>query len=369
MDALLDDWRDFARTQLAATRVYSGEELENSARQLLEAVAADMRTEQTPAHRMERSRGERDCATPEIREYGKLHAAVRFDQGLTVEQLAAEYRALRASVLRHWAVETRHGKRDMRDIVRFNEGIDECLTESMAWYGRRMNEARALFLAALGHDLRNPLSAVLMSAQAILRNDQLDPNVARAADVVLHSSERMRGMLDDLLDFTTTRLGGRMQMRMTHGALDEALRYAVDELRAIHPEAQIFFECNGTLEGDWDAGRIAQLASNLVGNAIQYGDPGKPITVAARETPTEVILTVHNECEPIGADMLEKVFDPLTRGVAHKVEKPDGSHSVGLGLYIAREITEAHGGTIQVSSTAERGTTFTVRLLRASQLP
>ena len=362
MDALLDDWRDFARTQLRQTRVFSEAELENSARKLLQAVANDMRTAQSGNEQKERSRGERSGATPAIRQLGHRHAAVRFEQGLNVDQLAAEYRALRATVLRHWQEELRDGAREVDDVVRFNESIDECLTESMAWYGSRMEEARRLFLAALGHDLRSPLSAVIMSAEAMLRHHELDPRTLRAAEIVRNSGHRMKRMLNDLLDFTSTRLGGRMSIERTDVALQETLKQTVDELSAVHPEVELRFDCRGTLEGHWDPHRLSQVAANLIGNAIQYGEPGKPITVVAEEHPAEVALTVHNEGAPIAVEMRERIFEPFNRGMAREEDQPGGQGSLGLGLYISKQIVEAHGGRIVLDSSAENGTTFCVRL-------
>ena len=131
------------------------------------------------------------------------------------------------------------------------------------------------------------------------------------------------------------------------------------EIRAGQPDAVLRLQVSGDLRGEWDADRLEQVVSNLVANAIQHGN-GTPITLIGQEHGTSVTLAVHNEGPPIPAEVLPYVFEPLARG---RVE--GGSHSIGLGLFIARAIVSAHSGHIQVSSSTDTGTTFTITLPKA----
>ena len=170
-------------------------------------------------------------------------------------------------------------------------------------------------------------------------------------------------MLADLTDFTRTRLGTRLPIRRSRLEFGALLRQTIDELDAAYPATDFDYDCAGDLWGEWDASRLAQLLSNLVGNAIQHGDVDKPIRVSARAEGEDVVLAVHNEGPPIAPEMIGKVFDPLMRGLA-QTERGRRLGSLGLGLYISDEIAKAHYGGIDVVSSREGGTTFTVRLPR-----
>ena len=169
-------------------------------------------------------------------------------------------------------------------------------------------------------------------------------------------------MISDLLDLTRARLAGAIPI--TRGRTD--LQQVCEERDAGgsdgHPDAVLRLETSGNLVGDWDADRLAQVVSNLLGNAIQHGG-GTPVTVTAREDGDAVTLAVHNGGAPIPPEAMPLIFEPLARGQA---ENTHGLDSIGLGLFIARAIVSAHGGDIHVSSSSEDGTTFTVRLPKAA---
>ncbi len=298
--------------------------------------------------------------------YAQHHAGERFAQGFTLNQLMAEYRALRASVMHRWASHrdaARHGQ-DIGDLVQFNEAVDEALFESAVWYGERLANARDLFVGALGHDLRNPLGAIAMSAQLLLRDENLGLESTKAAVRVHNSAARMRKMIDDLLDFTRVRLGHRLPIDATRGSLGPVFSQTVDELIAYHPTATVEYSCEGNLEGDWDIGRLGQALSNLVGNAIQHGEPRTPVTVLARGETDAVVVTVHNHGPAIAPELRDRLFDPLTRGVVREAERRIRQEGLGLGLFIADHIVRAHGGRIDIESTDKAGTTFRVTLPR-----
>lgn len=366
-DALALEWQEYARTLLPAAAAMSDEELRDSAAELLRAVASDMDSPQSSTDQQAKSRGRRPGNSPRISAYARRHAATRLDQGFTLDQVASEYRALRASVLRQWLEGTRPASPDVQDLMRFNEAIDEALTESLAWYGDRIAHARELFLGALGHDLRTPLGAILVSAELLFRDESLGTSSTKAAVRIFNSANRMRNMITDLLDFTRTRLGVRLPIEKSWSSLGPLFRQTVEELLSLHPDRRIDYDAQGDLSGHWDVSRLQQMLSNLAGNAIQHGEAGTPVTVLARGEEAAVIVTVHNEGPPIAAAMLDKIFDPLMRGVVKEAERRNHQTSLGLGLYICREIAQAHGGDISVSSSREGGTTFTVKLPRTSK--
>jgi signal transduction histidine kinase len=218
-----------------------------------------------------------------------------------------------------------------------------------------MNRTRDQFVAVLGHDLRSPLSAIFMTAGLLARGGDVD----RAAAQILRSGERMARMVDDLLDLTRTRMGSGIPITPLHMDLEALCEGLLSEFQVIHPDRKLEFHSEGDLRGKWDEGRIGQVLSNLVGNALQHGDPGKPIGVTARADARGVVLEVHNEGVPIPPALLANIFEPMVsharQGEAMKTT------SLGLGLHIAREVVLAHGGTLVVTSDLE-GTTFTVHL-------
>lgn len=364
LEPLVRDWEQHASSVLPAYRDFSREELRDSAVQMLQAVADDMDLEQSEAQQMAKSRGLRPSNSPYITTYAHLHAKTRLAQGLALEHVFSEFRALRATVLRHWAAESEADRHALQDVVRFSEAIDEASLESLVWYGARVNSARDLFLGVLTHDLRTPLNAILMSAQVLLRDESLSVESTKAAVHLLNSGERMRSMIEDLLDFTRTRLGNRLPLHPVPCQLAPVVRLTAEEAMASRPAARVLHDCETELSGEWDSGRLSQMLSNLIVNAVQHGEPGKPVTVLARAEGEHAVITVHNEGRVIPPEIIASIFDPLMRGATGDGEASDPQQGLGLGLYISKQIAEAHGGRIEVASSPENGTTFTASLPR-----
>jgi signal transduction histidine kinase len=361
LDSLAKEWEGFARTQLPAARGLTAEELEDSARELLQALADDMDSPQSEEEQAAKSQGSRPGNAPSIVSYAHRHAATRLAQDFTVEQMSSEYRALRATVLRGWCAEAHPEPSDIQSVIRFSESVDEAWLESMAWYGERVNQARNLFIGALGHDLRTPLGAITMSAQLLMRDLTLSGTSMKAAVRTFNSASRMRRMIEDLLDFTRVRLG-RLPIGLKPCSLAIVFRQTVEELSAAHPDSEIRYSCDGDLYGEWDDQRMSQVLSNLVSNAVQHANPMTPVTVAVHGTDDGVMVTVHNQGPPIAQEVQKKIFDPLMRRIAQEGERRGHEGGLGLGLFICDEIVRAHGGHIDVSSSQEAGTTFIVVL-------
>jgi signal transduction histidine kinase len=363
IESILSEWERFARTILPAAKGLSVDSLRDHAREMLITIAHDMQIAQSAIEQHTKSEGRRARREPSEDSAAQTHAGQRVGVGFTLNDLVSEYRALRASVIRLWTEEMRQADRsNLDELTRFNEAIDEALCESIARYTSRIERARDLLLGALGHDLRNPLGAVLQSAHVLMRTETLGAQQTQAAVRILNSGTRMKGMISDLLDFASTRLGA--QLPLTRAALNmgDACRASAEEICAFHPDRIVEVECQGELSGHWDGNRVAQMLSNLLGNAVKHGSATGPIRISAAGSATEVRIEVHNEGPPIPMEKRRNIFEPLTRGAAHDSSPPDTNRSVGLGLYIACEIAKAHGGTLELARSDEESTVFVVSL-------
>ena len=215
-----------------------------------------------------------------------------------------------------------------------------------------------MFVGMLGHDLRNPLNAVSMTARLLKRKGGAE---AKAVDRILSSADRMSNMVAQLLDLTRSRLAGGITIDKRPIRLGEIVNEAVDELRLVHPQRSIRCDVRGDDRTLGDQGRLAQVVSNLVGNAVEHGDPAQPVTVALSVSGDRLVLVVQNAGPPIPPELLRVIFDPFRRTTA----RGELAKGLGLGLFISQQIVLAHGGDIDVRSNTEDGTVFTVSLARA----
>ena len=365
LEALLEEWDAFARTVLPRNKAMSADKLRDHAREMLVAIASDMQTRQSPTEQKLKSEGGRPRAASNDQSPAELHTLHRLAEGFSLDEVVSEYRALRASVIRLWTREIVEAKRPHLDeLTRFNEALDESLCEAVSRYTARMERGRDLLLGALGHDLRTPLGAVLYSAQFLLRSEHLESAHTKAAARIVNSGARMRSMISDLLDFASTKLGDTLPISPVSMDLGDSCRAVADEMEAFHPDRQVRVERHGDLSGRWDPGRVAQMLSNLLGNAIKHGSPDAPISVIATGVSGSVCIEVHNQGPPIAAEMWPNLFEPLTRGAMRDPIDAHLERSVGLGLYIACAIVKAHGGRLELARSDENGTTFAATLPR-----
>ncbi|MBK9088821.1 MAG: PAS domain S-box protein [Holophagales bacterium] len=221
---------------------------------------------------------------------------------------------------------------------------------------READRTRELFLGTLGHELRNPLNAIAVSVHTLKRRtpEATQPILAR----ILGSTDRMSRMIDQLLDFTRSRLGGGIPLQPTPGDFASICRAAADEIEVLYP-GRIRFSAEGDLSGRWDADRLHQVLANLLSNAFLYGAKGEPVGLTARGDGASVRVDVTNRGPAIAEDALSMIFDPFRRGPT-----ATGRSGQGLGLFIAHEIVLAHRGEISVRSDPVEGTTFSVKVPR-----
>jgi signal transduction histidine kinase len=354
-------WDEFAATVQHEGKALDQATLRDHAAEILHTIALDLAQPQSAAQQDAKGKGmapRGPASTP-----AETHADFRMVAGFAVDAMITEYRALRASVLKIWAKQgggTAPG--DLEDLTRFNEAIDQSIAESVARYTRQTKNATDLFIGILGHDIRNPLGTIVLSSEHLVRSGQL---TRAAAAPIVNAAVRIRGLIEEVLDFTRAQSEGVMPLQRAPGNLALQLGKIVQETQVRHPTRTVHLETEGDFDGEWDEGRMGQLLSNLLANALLYGARDSEVRVRMWADAQQVCFSVHNHGEPIPEAERERIFQPLERGMAQHLagerREPSG---LGLGLYICREIVRSHGGRLELASTAAEGTTFTVSLPR-----
>jgi len=354
------EWEKFAATLLPDEEL-SASILRDGIAAILQEITADMDRSQSAQEQQEKSEGAQE-SNPNIDNAAESHALARVRMGLSSRQLISEFRALRATVLRLWEESDQPvEKRDIYDITRFNEAIDQALSEAAVRYSEKIEQSRELFLGILAHDLRNPLGAISGFAELLVRAKTPERN-AEFATQILISAGRMSHMITDLIELTRVQLGAGITVTPFKSDLVKLCVNVINEMNALHPERVFKLDADESITGDWDAQKLEQVLSNLLGNAIQHGAASSVITVRARKKGDTIELQVHNEGPAVPKKLLPILFDRFVQGKAGFRADEGRSASLGLGLYIAKEIIVAHGGTLNVHSTDDEGTTFTAVL-------
>lgn len=362
IEPILQEWEDFARTMQPAHREMETAELRDHAEEMLRCIATDLDTAQCEAERQLKAKGRGPRAPGDSP--AEIHADTRLISGFTLEQLVAEYRSLRAGVLRLWMNRDKAvAVFDVEDINRFNEAIDQSLCESIARYSKKLQQAQDIFVGVIGHDLRAPLQSINLGAEFLMRTES-DPNLVQLGSRLFKSANRMGTILDNLVDFTKSRTGG-MQLHRRPADLAAIAEQVIDEFRFSNPNRTIRLEFSGTTTGQFDQSRIGQVLQNLISNALQYGAPGSDVVVTVAGDADKHTIRVHNQGKPIGKNEQQHIFDPLRRYTDENRSTPSSEKNLGLGLFIVKEIVSAHHGTIGVTSGPAEGTMFTVRLPHA----
>lgn len=362
IELILVEWEAFARSLLIGGQEMTSLALRDHATQILQAIALDIEESQTDLAQAYKSKGHVRIAEA-TRTAAQTHGALRYLAGFDLRQLAAEFRALRASVLRLWLQRGTADETSLYQMTRFNEAIDQALAESIGNYSDEVARSRDTFLAILGHDLRSPLSAVANSGLFLASPGVLPAGAALdAARRVTRGSAKMSSMIRDLLEYTRTRLGRAIPISRQATSMKHICALAFDEIRAVHPERVFKLETSGKLEGEFDSERLQQVLSNLLNNAVRHGTKEQPITLSAQGDSEKISVRVRNYGRRIPEDQLQVIFNPLVQIPQEQAD--EDVTSLGLGLYIAHEIVAMHGGTMVAESSEQDGTVFSAHLPR-----
>jgi signal transduction histidine kinase len=359
------EWEIFAATLLPQEE-FSKSILRDGIVEMLQEIVADMDSIQSAHQQQGKSQGD-----PKLNQHiegaAERHALARVKMGLSSRQLISEFRALRATVIRLWQKDgVEVDKVSLYDLTRFNEAVDQALSEAAARYSEKIERSRELFLGILGHDLRNPLGAIVGFSELQLRAKTPERNAYYASQALICAG-RMQHMITDLIELTRVRLGSGITISPTATSLRAICANAIEEMRGVYRQRIFQLNCEEELPGEWDEARISQVLSNLLGNAVQHGGAHDPVTITAKGDGRGVEIQVNNKGPAIAPDLLPKLFDCLVQGEASQRAEDDHSTSLGLGLFIAKEIILAHGGTIAVESRDYEGTTFVIRLPRGGR--
>lgn len=268
-----------------------------------------------------------------------------------MERRAEDGALLFTRVTMFQAAERRRYERELVD-ARAAADAASAMVKSQLELEQETAELREQFIAILGHDLRNPLASIVAAARMLRKEEQTD-RATKILDLMQGSVIRMSGLIDNVLDFARGQLGGGITLKRQVEDLEPILRQVIDELRSSHPDRaiEVSIEFDGPI--NCDSGRIGQLVSNLLGNALTHGTPDEPVRFSAATDEQRLELWIANGGAPISSDAMTGLFQPFFKGEAGTSQR-----GLGLGLHIASEIARAHGGTIMVSSDDEE-TRFT----------
>jgi signal transduction histidine kinase len=368
LDSIVDEWEAFARTLLPAARMMSDLALRDHCREILAAIVKDM---QKSARADDRSSAVRRAeAHPNASEtMAAAHGALRHAAGFDMVQLMSEFRALRSSVFTLWrrCESTSNAAPTIDETDRFNEAIDQALSESVERYTNNVAASRDMFLAVLGHDLRSPLQSIEMAGSLIASPELANVKQLETGRRVTRAAKIMDGLITDLLDFTRSRLGVGIPIERSECDLRRACEEALDVAKGSNPKREFTQEMSGDLRISADCSRLRQVLTNLLNNAVQHGDQESAVALRAWGEEEAIFLSVANFGKSIPFESMQSIFEPLVQVPATTSDLRNlPKTSLGLGLFIAREIVLGHDGTIDVQSSPESGTVFKIRLPRSS---
>jgi signal transduction histidine kinase/ActR/RegA family two-component response regulator len=377
MDALIADWEAFAADVSPDHVNLDRAALQDFAREMLTRVAEDIGDEQGRHEQQEKSRGERPDHAPGLTDSAQIHALQRFTRQFTQAQLLAEFRAMRASVTRRWRdAIAEPADAELNDIVRFNEAVDQLISESLATFDAHRDDERNrderdlrqrseqlherdrqkdLFLATLGHELRNPLAGIDLGIRALKEGTG---DRERLQELIEHEVHRLTVLTDDLLD--ASRIArDKVELEITEVDMNAVIEAAVQLFRGVVTDKQQTLDVtvpDAPVRLSGDAIRLRQVVENLLSNAIRYTPPEGHIHVTLAADDGGAVITVTDDGAGLAPADLEEIFEPFTQ------RDPDAG-GLGLGLPIARRLTELHGGALSVDSPGPgQGAVFRVSL-------
>ncbi|MEO5660175.1 MAG: HAMP domain-containing sensor histidine kinase, partial [Polaromonas sp.] len=311
MEKILAEWESFAKTLAQPGSEMTPLDLRDDAEGMLLAIADDIECSQSTKQEIQKSKGK---APEEKRKNSPAaaHGTARLASNFSLVQLSAEFRALRATVLRLWLHQVREMSDDtIYEMVRFNEAINQALAESIATFTTAAKETRDLFLAILGHDLRGPLATISMTGELLLRLPGAGEQVLLSGMRLNRSARHMNNMIRDLIEYSRTQLGRSIPVTCSLADLTDICQAAIENASATYPDCQFDFEADPDLEGSFDSDRLNQLFSNLFINAAQYGARGRPVIIRTHGEKDFVQVQVTNFGSSIPEASLQSMFKPM----------------------------------------------------------
>lgn len=305
--------------------------------------------------------------TPPLESPAARHGRARQQLGFTAAELAREFALLRSATLGLWHQHEKNSETSGRaeEALRFTASIDEALVDALGAFSGAAAHSLDTFLAVLGHDLRNPLGSLGGCLELLEKPTLPDFRRRRSAEIARRSVMTIQSMVIDLLEYTRTRLGHGIHISPVWADIAPLCHEAVEEMQAAHPVRTFSIDVSASLEAHFDALRMRQVLGNLLSNAVHHGEPDCQISLCARATANGLAIEVRNRGKLIPPELMQSIFDPLVQipcAASETDQRP--ATSLGLGLFIAREIVGAHGGHIEVASSEGDGTSFTVVLPR-----
>lgn len=363
--AIIGEWESFARGLLPNGSHSAPLALRDQITDILAFIVSDMQKPQTSSEQTQKSHGNGAQSDPSEKSAAETHAALRLAGGFNMDQMVSEFRALRASIIKLWCVSKEvDDTNGLVEVIRFNETIDQQITEAIRYYSSSVELSRNLFLGILTHDLRNPLGAVMMSAALMPKIGPLNERQTILAAQITDSGGRIQEIVSNLLDITSARLGSGLPVVKTKSNLGFIAQQLAEEMQAQHPSRKFTLDILGDTVGEWDKSRMGQVFSNLMGNAHQYGFKNSSIAIIIDGREKELVITIHNDGIHIPPDKLGRIFDSMVRAGGDNDFQGGVTTNLGLGLFITREVIVAHGGRLSVASSEKEGTTFTARMPR-----
>ncbi|MBS1121083.1 MAG: Sensor histidine kinase [Deltaproteobacteria bacterium] len=305
--------------------------------------------------------GDLEPARAGFRRLAERHALQRHSSGISLQALTSEYATLRRVILER-LLEISDRDLVAASLIRIGAGMDHAIGEAVRCYSDARDHVRERFIAVLAHDLRDPLSAVMMSA-TLLSDMTLGARQAQLVERVTRGSRRIERMIDDVLDFARGRSSGGIPVSPVNVDMAAICGEAIDEARALGLVAEIKLELSGDLRGMWDRDRARQALANLLSNARHSGQGVILVRAWERADPPAVLTSVRDHGPVIPPEIIGRIFDPFSRGQGEGRRR---GHGHGLGLYIVEQIALAHGGVCRASSTAD-ATEFTIEWPRLPQ--
>jgi signal transduction histidine kinase len=369
LELILEEWESFAYTLQPASARMSSAELRDHAELMLKFIAKDLNTAQTRVEQRTKSHG---LAARNVQDSGPEHGINRLESKFTMDQLFAEYRALRSSVLRLWKdAHPAPEVSDFEDMIRFNEAVDQLVAGSVFSFVAAQREAeetekqrRTQFLAMLGHELRNPLSPII-TASSVLKtakgNEKIIDNVS---NVIARQVTHMAGLIDELLEISrVTR--GKIEVKLDNVEIEYVINDAVEqvtpqiEARGHRFDVEVLPK---TAVVRCDKKRLVQVVANLLANAVKYTPDGGRVQLRSALHENEVVITVEDNGVGMPPEFIPHAFELFSQ-VAPTSDRAAGG--LGLGLALVKSLVELHGGKVACSSEGlGKGSQFTVLLPR-----